>query len=278
MAVMVGTDNNDNLTGSQQNDSIFGLGGSDFLDGNVGQDFLVGGDGDDEIWGGFVDTEGDSENDLLIGGNGNDSLWGGEGKDTMYGGKGNDILVGEGGNGDFSDLDFFNDRLFGEAGDDVLLGSFGNDVLIGGSGNDSFNGAGGRYRLSVMPSLGRGEIDTLTGGTGSDTFSLFTDFFPFNEDGGPAFPVTYDDANPNFAGLNDYALITDFNLNEDFIRLTTSAGVTYSLGAAPNGLPRGTGIFIDKPETEPDELIAVLQGVSPENISLEQPYFQFVTI
>jgi hypothetical protein len=51
--------------------------------------------------------------------------------------------------------------------------------------------------------------------------------------------------------------------------------VTYSLAASPSGLPSGTGLFIDKPGTEPNELIAILQGVSPDSLSLTASYFTY---
>ncbi len=85
-------------------------------------------------------------------------------------------------------------------------------------------------------------------------------------------------------GNNDYALITDFNSSEDAIELAltefTSAGpsstsqtVEYSLGAAPSGLPQGTGIYVENLGTQPD-LIGILQGVDPSSVSLTDSYFQ----
>ena len=92
-------------------------------------------------------------------------------------------------------------------------------------------------------------IDTLTGGQGKDTFLL-----------GDATSQTgfyYDDGLENTVGTTDYALITDFSLSQDVVQLAgTSAD--YTLGSSPSGLPSGTGIFLDKSLTEPDELIGVL--------------------
>ena len=117
---------------------------------------------------------------------------------------------------------------------------------------------------------GSEEIDVLTGEAGKDTFSL--------KDGlVKAFIV------PSYigSGNNDYALITDFNKGEDVIELieftfggpfTSSQPVEYSLGASPSGLPQGTGIYVNNLGTGPD-LIAVLQGVSPDSVSLTEPYF-----
>jgi hypothetical protein len=47
------------------------------------------------------------------------------------------------------------------------------------------------------------------------------------------------------------------------------------LGASPEGLTGGTGLYIDKPDTQTKELIAILQGVSPDSLSINDPCFQF---
>lgn len=289
MAVIFGTELKDTLTGTNDNDSIFGRGDEDKISGLLGDDILNGELGDDRLFG-------NDGNDKLFGGDGKDGLYGGIGDDILFGGAGNDSpyarteqfpagLYGEAGNdtlfgGDGNDDlngGVGNDALYGDDGSDSLVGSFGNDFLVGGAGDDSLDGAGvrgiGRFDSE---SFGRGEIDTLTGGDGVDKFKLFdNDRFDL--------PVNYDDGNSTSAGLNDYALITDFNKNEDIIQLAknevlfpqpTGKPVNYSLGATPEGLPGGTGIFIDT-GNEPDELIAILQN-SPNSISLSEPYFQFV--
>ena len=85
-----------------------------------------------------------------------------------------------------------------------------------------------------------------------------------------------------FNGNDDYALITDFNKTEDFIELRTTDGrgstpttVEYSLGASPSGLAQGTAIYVNNLGTQPD-LIAILQNVSPDSVSLSDSYFKFV--
>ncbi len=50
----------------------------------------------------------------------------------------------------------------------------------------------------------------------------------------------------------------------------------YTLGSSPSGLPTGTGIYINKPDAEPDELIAILQGTSQSSLSLTDTYFSYV--
>lgn len=184
--------------------------------------------------------------------------------DSLYGQSGNDSLVGRHGN----------DSLVGAYGNDDLVGAYGNDNLVGGAGNDYLNGAGVIYDSLGPQSFGNGEIDTLTGGTGMDTFQLWGG-------SGRAGINVYYDSDPKTAGLSDYALITDFNPSNDVTQLTSIAGfglpiaVKYSLGASPSGLPKGTGLFIDKPGTEPNELIAILQNVSPDSVSLTASYFSY---
>ncbi len=157
--------------------------------------------------------------------------------------------------------------MSGGNGSDFLYGYTGNDTLAGGSGDDFINGAGYAYDdFSGSQSFGDGEIDVLTGGAGKDTFQLW------GGSGRSGVSVYYDASNGS-----DYALITDFNLNEDSINLTTTAdgigSVRYSLGATPSGVPSGTGIYIDKGGTS--ELIAVLQNVSPSSLSLDGKYFAY---
>lgn len=167
-----------------------------------------------------------------------------------------------------------NDRLYGKSGNDNLVGAYGNDDLVGGVGNDYLNGAGVVYDSLGPQSFGQGEIDTLTGSTGMDTFPLWGG-------SGRAGINVYYVSDSTTAGLSDYALITDFNPSEDVIKLTSIAGfglsvvVKYSLSASPSGLPKGTGLFIDKPGTEANELIAILQNVSPDSLSLTASYFSY---
>jgi hypothetical protein len=79
-------------------------------------------------------------------------------------------------------------------------------------------------------------------------------------------------------------LITDFNPDEDIIELTKTQGggfsspetLNYILGTSPDGLPSGVGLFIDKPDTQPNELIAIMQGVPSDSLSITAPYFKLV--
>lgn len=245
----MGTNANDTLTGTEQSDRIFGLGGNDSLRGDDGNDSLFGEDGSDNLDGG-------QGNNFLFGGNGNDTISNrGADNSFLFGGNGVDSLFGGGGN----------DSLFGEDGNDDLIGFSGNDTLNGGTANDFLDG--------TLVARGEGEIDNLTGESGADTFSLR--YSIVGAEAGPAYA---------FEGNNDYALITDFNKSQDTIQLAEfkfvdlglsleSTLVEYSLGASPEGLPQGTGIYANNLGEKPD-LIAILQGVSPEGVSLSQPYFQ----
>ena len=137
--------------------------------------------------------------DRLEGGAGNDVLTASVGNDTLFGGDGDDVLDGD--NVTFSsdsDIPYTwqsvrtgNDRIEGGAGDDTLLSAFGNDVLLGGAGDDLLrlearsggrestqlvvlDGGDGNDRFDIRGYLDRGENIEMTGGAGSDTFSLRT--------------------------------------------------------------------------------------------------------
>lgn len=177
---------------------------------------------------------------------------------TIEGTTSNDKLFGQSGN----------DYINGRSGDDTLFGYKGNDTLVGGSGNDFLNGAGFTYNDTTGPqSFGDGEVDTLTGGAGKDTFQLW---------GGSARSGIH--AYYDAAGNSDYALITDFNPKEDIIKLTSKVGasskvstVSYSLGASPDG--SGTGLYLDKDAQH--ELIAILQNINPNSLDIKSSYFQY---
>ncbi|MGQ0555814.1 MAG: calcium-binding protein [Nitrospiraceae bacterium] len=176
MAIINGTEGNDELFGTSGPDTIAGWGGNDTLRGGAGNDQLIGGVG----------------NDQLDGGGGADSLYGGVGNDTYYidstgdqavedtadavGGMdlvrstvshtlgfgienlaltGTSALTGMG--NELSNTLFGNEGhniLNGQDGHDVLYGEDGHDRLEGGSGNDILNGQNGE--------------DILNGGVGAD--------------------------------------------------------------------------------------------------------------
>ncbi|MCC5658162.1 cadherin domain-containing protein [Nostoc sp. XA010] len=220
------------------------------IDGGAGDDTLTGGAG----------------NDILIGGSGDDSLNGGAGADNMIGGDGSDIyyvdiatdvvtetnasaaggidtvisslaaytlganlenltLTGTGNsNGTGNSLD---NRIIGNSGNNVLSGGAGADILVGVAGNSLIE-----------------EVDTLSGGEGPDLYILASDT-----------SIYYDDRNITTTGNSDYALIVGFNAQEDKVQLLGSSN-QYRLDI--DGI--NTNLSIDKPGSEPDELIAVFQN------------------
>jgi hypothetical protein len=189
---------------------------------------------------------GTSENDNIYGLAGNDTLNSGGGRDRLEGGDGDDLLSG--GAGD--DGNYWNDfGLYGGDGNDTLNGEAGNDKLYGGNNNDTLQGT----------TSGTGEQDYLEGGTGSDRFILADTTKTF-----------YDDGNSTLPGDYDYATIADFNTTDDIIQLRGSSS-DYLLSVSGSN----TNLHINKPGTEPDELIAVINNQTA--LSLTASYFSYVS-
>ncbi|WP_310734336.1 Ig-like domain-containing protein [Ideonella livida] len=170
---VVGSANNDTLSGGAGNDNVDGAAGNDYLQGNAGDDTVSGGQGSDTLYGGtghdtLVGGDGnDTGNDYADGGDGNDSLSGGAGHDTLLGANGNDTVLGEAGH-DSLDGGSGDDSLDGGADNDTLQGAAGADTLRGGAGNDSL--VGGDHSDNSADSLDGGDgSDTLYGGAGNDT-------------------------------------------------------------------------------------------------------------
>ncbi|MHC5719327.1 MAG: calcium-binding protein, partial [Nostoc sp.] len=127
-----------------------------------------------------------------------------------------------------------NYTIDGGAGDDTLTGGAGNDLLIGGAGADILDGVAGNS------DNGKGEIDTLSGGAGPDLYILASNT-----------SIYYDDGDPTTTGNNDYALIVGFDAHEDKVQLL-GPSTQYFLEIDDGNI----NLRIDKPDTEPDELIA----------------------
>lgn len=271
MAIIQGTSGNDPfLEGTPADDKMYGLAGDDYLSGDLGNDQMYGGDGNDNL-------EAHDGNDYLDGGNGNDDLKGGFGNDRIYGFAGNDTITGDWDNdqlyggigndslsgGDENDKlfgdrgkDYLNgdagdDILYGGEGDDQLLGSTGDDTLFGGGGNDLLNGESAIYGYADGTSDINNDIDILFGGTGKDTFKI----------------GYFDDNGLTNSGTQDYSLIKDFDPKQDFILLTGDKS-NYFLDTSPQGLPKGTAIYLDQPGTKSDELIAIVENTSSLNLNV----------
>ncbi|WP_019501560.1 beta strand repeat-containing protein [Pseudanabaena sp. PCC 6802] len=161
--------------------------------------------------------------DIILGTAVNDSLNGSVGNDTISGLAGLDTLSGLGGN----------DSLDGGLGNDSLTGGLGNDTLLGGGDNDTLTG------VDPASGFGSGEIDRLTGNSGSDRFILADSTRTYYFGG----------------GTSDYALITDFGAGDV---IQTRIGDTLTIGGAlPSGIASGTALYLGT------DLVAVVQGNVP---------------
>src|SRR5262245_52240398 len=140
---------------------------------------LLGANGNDTLAGGATST-------LIQGLSGNDSLTGGAGFDTLDGGAGTDTLTG-GAGGDTYILDSTKDVIVDTAGKDRILASFTVDLdlvaydgiehatltgtaAINASGDAAENMLIGNTNVNRLD--GRGGIDTLIGGLGSDIYTV----------------------------------------------------------------------------------------------------------
>ena len=121
---LVGSYNDDNMTGGNLDDTLKGGNGNDTILGEDGNDKLYGENGNDAIYGGNGD-------DYIDGGNGDDLLHGGENDDTIYGGNGNDEIYGDAGD----------DKLYGVSGTNnfYFASGDGNDTVYAGKGSDVLN-------------------------------------------------------------------------------------------------------------------------------------------
>ncbi|MBD2452180.1 hypothetical protein H6G76_34775 [Nostoc sp. FACHB-152] len=275
--IISGFGGSDVLQGFGGSDQIFGDSGDDLITGGNGRDLLIGGTGEDLIFGDagndFIDggddndnIDGGESNDSISGGEGNDRIFGRNGNDTIGGGNGDDIIDGGEGNDSISGGEG-SDRIFGRNGNDILSGEAGADILIAGAGNDIIDGGEGNDRLIGVEDgvgWGSGEVDTLTGSLGNDTFVLGDSNF-----------VYYDDGQSFTTGESDYALIADFDFNQDLIQLKGSKDF-YSLDffTSATGTTNAALIY-DPGATALGEVISVLQNVSLD-LNLSSSAFTFV--
>ena len=249
----IGTDDDDVLSGTTEDDTLSGLLGADDILGAAGDDLIDGGAG----------------NDTLKGGRGADTILGGIGRDVIRGGAGNDFLRGNFAD-DLISGNTGSDVLWGEFGNDELRGGKGNDILIGGRGNDNLRGNSGSDRLigvdtiNINSDFGIGEIDTLTGGEGDDTYILADENRIF-----------YDDGDDTTSGESDLAIITTLNTNRDTIQLQGSADL-YSLDFfTSDGVTTDARLIYDPGTSAIGEAIATLEDVDP-NLSVADSVFTFV--
>ena len=236
--IQFGLSSDDNLYGNEDNDIILGNQNNDYIEGGTGDDWIFGGQDNDTLRGqaGNDYLFGDRDEDWLYGETDNDRLFGNQNDDQLRGGDGNDSLYGG----------RDNDTLEGEAGNDFVSGDLGDDVLFGADPN--------------QVDAGIDEIDTLVGGSGNDIFVL-----------GDEFQVYYEDNDSTTLGINDYALVIDFNTTQDTIQLKGSS-LEYRLDTQPNNLPAGTAVY--RSVSGEDELIAIIAEAPVLN--LESDYFVFI--
>ncbi|MEO1005422.1 MAG: family 16 glycosylhydrolase, partial [Cyanobacteria bacterium J06638_38] len=279
-----GGDGNDNLNGDDGDDTIAGGMGNDFLYGSTGNDFLsgeddsdtiIGADGDDVIDGGAGDDgwlAGEAGNDSISGGAGSDVIDGGIGNDTLDGNDGNDYwlngnegddLVNGGSGNDVIDGGAGNDSVSGDAGDDVVIGNLGDDTLSGGTGNDLLYGDTGNDLFIGTVTNGSDAIARFTGGLGSDTYIL-----------GEISGVFYDDGDSTTEGLNDYAVIADFDRLEDRIQLYGSLDF-YTVDSSPFDASQAAIYFDSDFDGSSDELIAVVENLRPNEFLIDGAYVDY---
>ncbi|MEG3976317.1 calcium-binding protein, partial [Microcoleus sp. herbarium8] len=195
-----GGDGGDDITGGNGQNKIIGGKGKDTIKGGDGDNDIDGGDDDDEIVGGKGKntlkggkgkdkiTGGDGDNDI-DGGDDDDEIVGGKGKNTLKGGKGKDKITGGDGDNDIDGGDD-DDEIVGGKATDKLTGGSGNDTLTGNDGDDSLEGGAGS--------------NTLIGGVGKDTF-------------------VYRVSRQEITAVVEADLISDFNVDDDILELSTAA-------------------------------------------------------
>ena len=145
-----------------------------------------------------------------------------------------------------------NDSLKGGSKDDILEGLFGDDTLSGGSGDDLLNGGEGDDQLigynPDATEFNNPEIDSLTGGSGVNTFWV-------------------GDSNRNYYGAEGrYAIISDFDNPESVdnrIQLWGGEEYEYRETQIDDGrLTSGLGIF-----GAGDSPLVVLEGFDASDAS-----------
>ena len=133
--------------------------------------------------------------------------------------------------------------VYGGAGDDLILEGRGADLLFGGTGNDEIRALDDAFVEADIVDGGDGDDtmivdagDTVTGGNGADL--LFVD----HGNAAPEAPV----------------IIIDFDTGEDLLAITYGGTGPIELSFDDT---RGAVIA-----TGPDTVLAVLQGLSAEDI------------
>ena len=157
--VILGTPNDDNISGTNLAETISGEAGNDNINGNGGADILFGNEGDDNI-------NGTNSSEQISGGEGNDRISGNGGNDTILGGAGDDdILLGSG-----------SPTVNSGSGNDEIWVNNANATFIleTGDGFDTFYGLQTQQIENKLISFGVDDIDSIEFeriGNGIDIFS-----------------------------------------------------------------------------------------------------------
>ncbi|NEO37349.1 MAG: calcium-binding protein [Moorea sp. SIOASIH] len=226
-----GTGLSDTIAGNKLSNKLSGGGGNDIISGSAGNDVIDGGSGKDTVDytglgraitvlpTGIVDKGGLGKDQLIavekvIGDAGQvntiDASSAGTTASVNVDLQKESLQVNIVGDGtlNFGVENFVNVK--GTGRNDTIVGDNQNNQLTGGAGSDKILGGGGKDTIvGVDPnslSPGVNEIDILTGGAGADKFVLGDSKNTYYEGRG-------------FLGLNDYALITDFQSGTDKIQL-----------------------------------------------------------
>lgn len=142
-----------------------------------------------------------------------------------------------------------------------VWGTTGKDSLIGGNNRDSISGVA---PTGITPqSLGKGQIDSVSGRGGADLFVLGQ-----VREGLPR--VFYDNAVNGSVGSSDYLWIQDFNKLVDKLRLTP--GRYFSRNASTNTViywDRNNNGTLQLTGSSRDEVIAIIRGVKLGNLTIQ---------
>ena len=152
------------------------------------------------------------------------------------------------------------DEIDGTASNERIFGLGGNDTISGNAGDDVLQGAGNPANPNEN---GKGEIDRLNGGAGEDTYRLHAN---------NGMTVLYDDGNRRSSGKKDFAIIEDFNKNQDTIEVAGDRQDYFISRSNVRKIADGRAIFRDtdgdgRLRKGRDELIAVVEG--SRNLSLD---------
>jgi Ca2+-binding RTX toxin-like protein len=166
-----GNDLDNSITGNDGSNTLTGLGGNDTLIGAGSADTLIGGDGNDVLRAGFF-------TDLVQAGAGDDviEVLNGEFYDSVDGGDGFDTLDHSQSSYNGSTFNFLTGQLTGSGVSSTATlasievyrdGSGSNTIVASGTGHAYFGNAGND---TLRAEDGGTAVDTLDGGTGSDTY------------------------------------------------------------------------------------------------------------